>query len=216
MSTHTFFGYRDAQRRDQAARLGWLFDLPNPADKITRDGLRMEHVSADTVHLSVTLTRTIDQVEANAIINAEPLPEEHTNELDTTSRVRQFADRVLLTQPIRHGEQNSDGHATAIPETHVAAVLHALADYTHNAHMLDLATGAALPSGVDALGRYFHALADSIEQRLAYVVCNRLLFPEDNTHCEFDGQVLIDDDGRGRCPWCRGTVYLPNETDRSA
>ncbi|MFB7843605.1 hypothetical protein [Microbacterium sp. NPDC056052] len=34
-----------------------------------------------------------------------------------------------------------------------------------------------------------------------YTVCDRLLDPETNRHCEFDGDVTFID-GRGRCPWC--------------
>lgn len=135
-----------------------------------------------------------------------------------TYRARHYADRLLAAQPVARGQEQPNGSYTAIPAAHVAAVLHALADYTHNAHMLSLAAPAALPSGVDTLGRYFHALADSIDQRIHYVVCNRLLDPEDNLHCEFDGRVLIDDHGRGTCPWCHGTVHhqTPSQETRDA
>ncbi|MHC9046791.1 hypothetical protein ACYX8G_19575 [Microbacterium saperdae] len=44
----------------------------------------------------------------------------------------------------------------------------------------------------------------------AYVVCNRLLNPETNEHCEYDGRVPISDRGYGRCPGCRGRVYPEN------
>ena len=37
-----------------------------------------------------------------------------------------------------------------------------------------------------------------------YVVCNRLLNPETNEHCEFDGDVFVAHDRSWRCPGCRG------------
>lgn len=48
----------------------------------------------------------------------------------------------------------------------IACVLHALADETHNRHMLDSAV-RALGDGsqVAGLGRYFHALGDELEDR---------------------------------------------------
>lgn len=42
-------------------------------------------------------------------------------------------------------------------------------------------------------------------KRTLYVVCNRLLDPEENRHCEYDGDVEFTD-GRGRCPWCRSLL----------
>jgi hypothetical protein len=36
----------------------------------------------------------------------------------------------------------------------------------------------------------------------AYVVCDRLLDPETNEHCEFDGDVFLDPKGYWRCPGC--------------
>lgn len=35
-----------------------------------------------------------------------------------------------------------------------------------------------------------------------YRVCNRLLDPETNQHCEFDGLVTITDEGAWNCPSC--------------
>lgn len=42
---------------------------------------------------------------------------------------------------------------------------------------------------------------------MSYVVCDRLLDPETNEHCEFDGDVTLDDTGHWRCPACRGRHY---------
>jgi hypothetical protein len=47
---------------------------------------------------------------------------------------------------------------------------------------------------------------------MTYVVCNRLLDPEMNRYCEFDGNVPITN-GAGRCPGCGGVVY-PDSPDR--
>jgi hypothetical protein len=38
--------------------------------------------------------------------------------------------------------------------------------------------------------------------RPKYRVCNRLLDPETNEHCEFDGNVAVSVDGSWRCPSC--------------
>lgn len=38
----------------------------------------------------------------------------------------------------------------------------------------------------------------------SYEVCNRLLDPETNRHCEFDGTVSVSEDGVWRCPSCHG------------
>lgn len=40
-----------------------------------------------------------------------------------------------------------------------------------------------------------------------YVVCNRLLDAETNEHCEFDGRLTTDAEGRYRCPSCKATRY---------
>lgn len=37
---------------------------------------------------------------------------------------------------------------------------------------------------------------------LSYQVCNRLLDPETNEHCEFDGDVEVNQHGLWRCPGC--------------
>ena len=39
-----------------------------------------------------------------------------------------------------------------------------------------------------------------------YVVCNRLLDPETNEHCEFDGDMPVKD-GIWRCPSCLRVRY---------
>lgn len=47
-----------------------------------------------------------------------------------------------------------------------------------------------------------------------YVVCDRLLDPETNEHCEFDGDVTIED-GHWLCPGCRRRRPAPStETTR--
>ncbi|OZD48617.1 hypothetical protein CH252_19000 [Rhodococcus sp. 06-1477-1B] len=130
---------------------------------------------------------------------------------------RYYADRVLNAQHVSRGVHQPDGTHAPIPAELVAAVLHALADHTHNSHMLAVAKDHLLARpddtwpAIDSLGRYFHALADSIDTRLAYVVCNRLLDPEENEHCEFDGRVILTDAGAGTCPACRGPVRAEDE-----
>lgn len=39
-----------------------------------------------------------------------------------------------------------------------------------------------------------------------YVVCNRLLDPETNEHCEFDGEVTLEH-SRWRCPSCKALRF---------
>ncbi|WP_449409251.1 hypothetical protein [Microbacterium maritypicum] len=136
----------------------------------------------------------------------------------TQADIDAFADRVLRAQPIAAGIKVNDTTYAALPAEHVASVLHALADHTHNNHMLHIARDRVLSRHgdfapeTDSLGRYFHALADSIERRLGYVVCNRLLDAEQNLHCEYDGLVPLTTSREGRCPWCRGAVR--EETQR--
>lgn len=138
------------------------------------------------------------------------------------ARVQQHAERLLQAQSIRHTLTNAHPSAMPVPPEHVAAVLHALADHTHNRHMLHIARDEVLARDTDlepptdSLGRYFHALADWIDGRLGYVVCNRLLDPEDNLHCEFDGRVLLNNERRGRCPWCHGFVVEETPTALAA
>lgn len=160
-------------------------------------GARARDVLVTTGDLQTTLTRLREQ--------------------DDQVFARYYADRLLSTQPVSRGVEQPDGHRTPIPAEQVAAVLHALADHTHNQHMLTVAEEHLLARphdmwpGIDSLGRYFHALADSIEARLAYVVCGRLLDPETNEHCEFDGRVLLNDRGAGTCPGCRDHVEPTRE-----
>lgn len=40
------------------------------------------------------------------------------------------------------------------------------------------------------------------ERELTYVVCNKLLDPEENRYCEYDGRVELDCRGCWRCPDC--------------
>lgn len=46
--------------------------------------------------------------------------------------------------------------------------------------------------------------------RLKYVVCNRLLDPETNEHCEFDGDRKVSPSGSWICPSC-GKVRTSKE-----
>lgn len=41
-----------------------------------------------------------------------------------------------------------------------------------------------------------------------YVVCDRLLDPETNEHCEYDGRPPIDANGYWVCPGCRRRLKL--------
>ena len=40
-----------------------------------------------------------------------------------------------------------------------------------------------------------------------YVVCNRMLDPETDMHCEFDGEVAVSPTGNWVCPVCKGNRY---------
>lgn len=42
-----------------------------------------------------------------------------------------------------------------------------------------------------------------------YRVCDRLLDPETNEHCEFDGMVPIYIDGSWHCPGCGARRWKP-------
>lgn len=46
---------------------------------------------------------------------------------------------------------------------------------------------------------------------MTYVVCDRLLDPETNEHCEFDGYLVLDHRRRWRCPGCRAIRYATEE-----
>jgi hypothetical protein len=48
---------------------------------------------------------------------------------------------------------------------------------------------------------------------LTYVVCDRLLDPETNEHCEFDGDVKLDAKRHWVCPGCKRRSYAPAETE---
>lgn len=49
--------------------------------------------------------------------------------------------------------------------------------------------------------------------RTLYVVCNRLLDPEANVYCEFDGDVTFEF-RRGSCPWCRRPMHESEGDER--
>lgn len=61
--------------------------------------------------------------------------------------------------------------------------------------------GMSLSAWID-----FPAIVLWTPPRTLYVVCNRLLDPETNEHCEFDGDVVFEN-GRARCPGCRRQMY---------
>lgn len=56
-----------------------------------------------------------------------------------------------------------------------------------------------------ALAEALTELVPDEEARL-YVVCNNLLDPEENRHCEWDGYLTFHDE-LARCPSCRRLVY---------
>lgn len=100
--------------------------------------------------------------------------------LQAVAQIDRYAQRVLNQQDIAQGSvamYNSPEGRHPIPPVHVAAVLHALADFTHNEHMVNtivdqevLARSESSRSfhpRVSSLGRYFHRLADAIEWREA-------------------------------------------------
>lgn len=210
--------YTQEQLAAQAARLGRIFGIDDAGGKISRHDLRIENIDRDTAMVTITLPKVISTAEAIALVRADPIDEDQSPATDESS-IRNYADRVLSAQPVQRAVADN-GSPTTIPAQHVAAVLHALADHTHNVHMLRVADEKHFARADEfhprpnSLGRYFHALADSIEQRLQYVVCNRLLDPEENLHCEFDGPVLIDERGHGTCPWCKGTVRPEDDAPR--
>jgi len=93
-----------------------------------------------------------------------------TTDIDA-AQIDTFARRVMNAQDVRMGPLHDriDGLHPIEPKV-VAAVLHALADHTHNAHMVKVIVDQEVLAGegtfeprVTSLGRYFHALADSIE-----------------------------------------------------
>lgn len=99
--------------------------------------------------------------------------------------VQHYAQRLLNSQNVASGsvqlQAMSGGEASSVPPLHVAAVLHALADHTHNTFMVnqvvdgmifaaDNSDGAFEPR-VKSLGRYFHALADQIERQTTELGC---------------------------------------------
>ncbi len=51
--------------------------------------------------------------------------------------------------------------------------------------------------------------------RTLYVVCNRLLDPETNEYCEFDGDVTFEN-RQGRCPGCRRLMFESEGDERLA
>ncbi len=83
-----------------------------------------------------------------------------------SARQEVYAQRVLNAQDVIQGSvaMNREAQTEGVPPLHVAAVLHALADHTHNIHMLRVADEQLLDDNrATSLGRYFHALADVIE-----------------------------------------------------
>ncbi len=91
-------------------------------------------------------------------------------------QAEQYSKRLLETQDIKFGSvamYNAPGGRKPIPPLHVAAVLHALADFTHNEHMVNTIIdqqalarddqGQGFSPRITSLGRYFHRLADAIE-----------------------------------------------------
>ena len=93
-----------------------------------------------------------------------------TTDLDA-AQIETFARRVMNAQDVQMGPlaDRVDGPHPIEPKV-VAAVLHALADHTHNAHMVNVIVDQEVLAGdgtfdprATSLGRYFHALADAIE-----------------------------------------------------
>lgn len=48
---------------------------------------------------------------------------------------------------------------------------------------------------------------------MTYVVCDRLLDPETNEHCEYDGDIPVDHLGYWICPSCRKLGYVASEKE---
>lgn len=96
------------------------------------------------------------------------------------SEIRLYANRVMNSQDVSRGttlmhvyDEHGTYELTPVPPLHVAAVLHALADHTHNLHMVNvivgqrsLAVDETYAPEATSLGRYFHRLADDIELRV--------------------------------------------------
>lgn len=60
-------------RKNQAARIGRIFDLPNAGMKISADGWTMTHTpESDSVRLTVELVAFISVEEAEKILNSTP------------------------------------------------------------------------------------------------------------------------------------------------
>lgn len=108
----------------------------------------------------------------------QPLIPYTPEQIQVVTQLEQFAERILSTQDIQYGSvamYNSPEGKHAIPALHVAAVLHGLADFTHNKHIVSTIIdqqalarderGQGFEPRVTSLGRYFHRLADIIEWR---------------------------------------------------
>lgn len=90
-----------------------------------------------------------------------------------SAQIDVYARRVMNAQDIRMGPltDRADGPHPIDPKV-VTAVLRALADHTHNAHMVKvivdqqaLCDESSFEPRVTSLGRYFHRLADAIEDQ---------------------------------------------------
>lgn len=94
----------------------------------------------------------------------------------TDAQITEYAARVMRQQYVEQGplrDRAVVGGRPLSPEV-VAAVLHALADHTHNRHMVQVIVDeAALADDIvsdprtSSLGRYFHRLAGAIEDAVS-------------------------------------------------
>lgn len=107
-------------------------------------------------------------VSARETIDVVNTAEEDTS-LTPNPMVEHYAHRLLSTQDVQRGSLRGDGPPTPLQ---VAAVLHGMADHTAIQHLLNvIANGHAMRRDTDdnlwpeatSVGRYFHALGDTIE-----------------------------------------------------
>ena len=116
--------------------------------------------------------------------------------------VEKYAARLLDSQDVRRGNPHGDGPPTPLQ---VAAVLHGLADHTAIKHLLDVVAGQRAMAGpgddgfepaATSVGRYFHALADSIEWQNRAARRNTSQVPASRADLLAEARALLSTDPR--------------------
>lgn len=139
-----------------------------------------DHISPEDQEILDRWRESLSPVVLLRLVEAaqRPLIPYTPEQMQVVAQIEQYAERILSTQDILYGSvamYNAPEGKHSIPPLHVAAVLHGLADFTHNKHIVDTIIdqqalarderGQGFEPRVTSLGRYFHRLADSIEWR---------------------------------------------------